>query len=450
MRYLRLQPYSIETEEGRTAERYRRALLATIASVLARAISWIGTILTVRMTLPYLGAEQFGAWMTIASFGAVLAFLDFGIGNALTNKVAVANGSDPQRLRVVISGGLGVLAVISLMFAAPLVAIASFLPWHSLFKLQSSVLAEEVRITAMLFGGLYAASIFTNSVGRVMGGLQRGFEANLAMAFGGLVGLIALFFAARAKAGLPVLLLCSMLSVQLANLMLLGRLWREGYFNVENWVLNMRSERSGLITSGGLFLFLQIAAMVGWGADSFIIASTTGAASVAAFAVVQRLTQLISQPLGMINAPLWGAYADAAARREHAFIKSTFKKSIGITFFASLCGAICLIIFGQQVIAVWTIGELKPSTSLLIVMAIWLVFESSGNALGILLNALDIVKQQVFVVGVFVAIAIPLKISLASNFGAVGLVTAGILAYAVTTIIGYGIIFRKDILGKMT
>lgn len=407
-------------------------------------------ILTVNLTLPYLGKERFGAWMTIASLTTMLTFLDLGIGNALTNKVAktASTGSKPH-LTTVISGGLGVLCIVSLILVVLLAVIAAILPWSSLMKLHSTQLSDEVRKAAILFAAFFGASTFSNGVSRVLFGLQRGFEVHLAGTIGSMASLLALYFAARAQAGLPVLLSCTMMGAQIANLFLFARLWREGQFSTFRWHRSIGSETPSLLHNGSLFFLLQIGTMVGWGADSLIIANATGAAAVAAYAVIQRLTLLVTQPLAMLNAPLWSAYADAHSRGENSFVRKTFKRSFTLTFTMSISGALLLVLIGQHVTQLWTHDQIKPETILLVVMSIWLVLESTGNSLGVLLNGLGIIKQQVWIVSTFILMVLPMKLLLASKFGVVGVVTAGIIAYLVTTVAGYGLIFRKELVERM-
>lgn len=74
-------PFPSDTEEGRAAERYRRASWTMLAHATSSAASMLAMVLSVSWTVPYLGPERFGAWMTIASLAAVLSFLDLGVGN---------------------------------------------------------------------------------------------------------------------------------------------------------------------------------------------------------------------------------------------------------------------------------------------------------------------------------------------------------------------------------
>lgn len=87
-RYLTFKPFETATEQGRSDERYRLAALTITANIFSRGMAMLVMVLSVTLTIPYLGAERFGVWMTIASFAGMLSFLDLGVGNALTNRVS--------------------------------------------------------------------------------------------------------------------------------------------------------------------------------------------------------------------------------------------------------------------------------------------------------------------------------------------------------------------------
>ena len=110
VKYLRFKPFDVSTEVGRGQERYRLALWSFIANILSKLMALAVMLLSIRWTLPYLGAERFGVWMTVASFTTMLVVLDLGIGNALINHSAHAAAEDnPEKLKKTISGSLGFL-----------------------------------------------------------------------------------------------------------------------------------------------------------------------------------------------------------------------------------------------------------------------------------------------------------------------------------------------------
>jgi O-antigen/teichoic acid export membrane protein len=252
---LRLHPFPVDTVEGRAAERYRRAMLSMLANGASRALSMLSMVLTIRWTVPYLGTERFGAWMAIASFAALLGFLDLGIGNSLTNRIAhVSNSGDSRTISKIVSGGLGLLLIVAVLLAPILATAASLLPWSSLIKTQSALLTKEVATTAGVFGVLFAITILTNGVARIFHGLQQGYEVHIAAMVGSLIGLTGLAFAVRIQAGLPVLLLCSMGGSILGNIALWIVLGLRGQFKTTNWNSNIRAEVPSLLRSGAFFL----------------------------------------------------------------------------------------------------------------------------------------------------------------------------------------------------
>jgi len=108
---------------------------------------------------------------------------------------------------------------------------------------------------------------------------------------------------------------------------------KRNLFSFAGLIQSIKKESPGLVSAGGLFLLLQIGVMLNTGADGLIVSSNLGVAQVAAFSLVQRLFQFSSQPMSIMNAPLWGAYSDADARGDKGFIKRTLFLSLRNTSF---------------------------------------------------------------------------------------------------------------------
>jgi len=442
-KYLRLTPFDTSSETGRTDERYRLAILSMSASVMSRGISMLVMILTVSLTLPYLGAERFGIWMTIASFVGILTFLDLGIGNALTNKVAqVATKNSPEALRQTISGGLGFLFILSTIIGAILFSITHILPWQQLIKVKDSTLNFEVKNTVAAFAILFGLNLFTNGIQRVFYGLQRAFEAHIVSIFGSLFSLLILWFATKNEAGILYLLAATLGSQSLVNLGLLIILVKRKLFTIDYFLKNTKNEAQHLIHTGGLFFLLQIGTMVAWGADSLIISSTLGVAQVAAFSIVQRIFQFISQPLNIFNAPLWGAYADANARGEKEFIRKTLKKSLLLTGIGSIVGVVTLILGSEQIVKFWTKESIQISAYLFMAFGLWVVIDSISSCFAMFLNGCNLVLPQVISFCILSVVGIPLKLWLVSHYGIEYMLVGFVLAYFFVFSFIYGIVYK--------
>lgn len=447
-RYLKAQPFDCATPEGRASERYRLAAWAVVANVSSKGAALAVMAFSISLTLPYLGTQRFGVWMTIASFSGMLSFLGLGVGNALTNLVASRSVARPQEVQRVITGGLGLLFLIGLVVALNLYVLVDFLPWDRIVKAGEPELLRQAQQAAKIFALLFGLNLFTTGIQSVFAGLQRTFEVHLVNTIGSLLALVCLWLASEAHAGLGLLLLSTLGVQTFVTLGLMFLLVRRQLFTIAQLAPAIRFESRGLLRSGGLFFVLQIGTMVGWGADALIISSTLGATSVAVFSVVTRLFQLVSQPLAMMNAPLWGAYADAYSKGDVGFIKKTLKASFLLTFIIASLAGVILYLLGPWLLAVWTGGLIVAPDYLLAAFAVWTVIDCCGGALGMFLNGMNIVKQQVLVVVLFCLLVLPLKIVGAAQFGVIAIPVVAILAYALTHGLLYGVVFLPHIKSK--
>ena len=407
-------------------------------------------VLSVRWTLPYLGQERFGAWMTIASFVGMLTFLDLGIGNALTNEVAkAAAGEDPSALTRVISGGLGILFLLGFAIGSILSVLAVNLPWVHIIKVTNPELLVEIGRALVVFSVLFGFNIFTSGLHRVFAGLQRSFEAHAVSAAGSIASLIALWSATRNASGIPVLLISTFGCQVIASFYLLTLLARRRLFRLSRIDLSISAETIVLLKVGGLFFILQVGTMVGWEADSLIIASTLGAAQVAVYSITQRLFQFVSQPLGMINAPLWGAYADAYARGDKTFIRRTLKRSMLLTAAGAVIGGGLLLAASPRLLKWWTLGAISVPLDFVTVFFIWTVCSTLGNAFAMMLNGCGVVREQVITVLLLTAMALPVKLIFLGLFGISGMVAGYTSLYLIIVLFIYGLVYKAKLSDKM-
>src|SRR5271154_5312389 len=118
------------TDQTRGAERVRRAALTGGAATLARVMQIGTSLITVPLTLKYLGNERFGLWMTISAVLGMASFADFGVGNGVLNTVAKAYGEDDiLGIRSAVSSGFAVLSSIAVTLLLVFFSIYRFVNW---------------------------------------------------------------------------------------------------------------------------------------------------------------------------------------------------------------------------------------------------------------------------------------------------------------------------------
>ena len=159
LRWLSLTPFHQSTPEGRAQERHRRVALTAVASALAKILSVGTALISVPLTLHYLGVERFGMWMTISSLIAMLAFADFGIANGVLSAVAEAHGRDDRAaLQRIVSSGFFMLTAIAAGLLALFVALYAHVIWHAVFNVQSALPRAEAGPVLALLAACFACA----------------------------------------------------------------------------------------------------------------------------------------------------------------------------------------------------------------------------------------------------------------------------------------------------
>lgn len=445
LRWLSLKPFDSSTPEGRAAERHRRATLTAVASVLAKLVSVGTALITIPLTLHYLGVERFGMWMTISSLVALLAFADFGIANGVLNVVAAAHGRDDAAgVRRAIASGLFILGVSSAMLLALFGLAYPFIEWPSVFNVHSPQARAEAGPAIAAFVVCYAVTIPLVVVQRAQMGLQQGFLASLWQCAGSLCALVAVLLAIGLQAGLPWLVLALTGAPLLAAL--LNTLY---FFGVAqpglrpNWASVSRLVCRAVAGTGALFFVLQLTAAVTYSSDGFVIAQLLGAPAVAEYAVPEKMFALLSIAVAMALGPLWPAYGEAIARGDVEWVSRTVRKSLLIATTLTAAGASILVVGGPWIIRLWIGDGVLVSHGVLVALACWKTIEAAGVAVAMYLNAANVVLMQVIVSVVTCVVAFTLKLWLVPLVGVAGAVWATAMAYLLFAGVPYAIYLHR-------
>ena len=434
---------------GNPSARSRVALLTALANGLNKAIGMILILAAMSWTLPYLGETLTGVWLTIISLVTILAFLDLGLGNAMTNHASAALVAGRQQLSREVSVGLLLVAVLSVMVTSFSIMAIHFLPWQLFFKVpqgEGAEVHEQIKIALIAFSALFGLHIWTNGVIKTLVGMQKAPLAYSLQAALGLVALIVLYGLTRYESPIHYLLVCLMAPPIVAGFLMATQLANQGVLKIREGLQGFPAGWRKFAGLGGYFFLLQLCATLGWGADTLIISSTLGVAAVAPFVLCQRLFQFASQPVAIMATPLWPAYANALACGDKPYIRRLLYTSMGL---ASLVGGALILLI--VVISPWLVHMLVEDVisvpdSLLTIFACWVFLEILGATFAMFLNGLGIVRLQAIIACVYVAVSLPLKFWAIQQWGLTGLVGVGIVSYLGIVVLPYSLIlvFKKE------
>lgn len=428
-----------ESAEGRARERQRRIVLQALASALAKAISVGTALISVPLSLHYLGTERFGMWMTMSSLVALLSFADLGIGNGLLSSVAAAHGRDDRKkIRELVSSAYFALGLIAVMVLAFFALAYAFVPWHRVFNVQSELARAEAGPSIAVMVTCFALAIPIGVVQRTQLGLQMGYASSLWQCVASLLGLAGVMSAIWQEAPLPLLLMAyagAPLLVGLVNSLVFFLYQQRDlapYFGDVS-----RAGIRILAGTGLLFLVLQVAGSLTFMSDSFIIAQKLGAAAVSQYAVPEKLFGLIGMIIGFALSPLWPAYGEAIARGDVKWVRATLRSSLLISAAVAATGSGILIVAAPWIIKLWVGHAVAPPLLLLLGLGIWRVCDGVGNSLAMFLNGARVVRLQVAISLITAVVAVSLKFYFVEAIGAAGVIWATIISYFILTIFPY-------------
>lgn len=441
----------ISTEASRSALRKRRASAAAIASIVARATGFLTSLVSVPLTLNYLGNERFGLWMALSSALVFLSFADLGLGNGLMTSIAQCHGRDDLAgARRQISSAFILLSGIAVAVALSGLAVCNLVDFASIFSVRDSLAISEARVSMLILVLGFALNMPLGVVIRAQTGFQGGFQSNLWQAAGNLLGLVLVLLAINFRGGLPWLVAGFAGGPLLATAMNFGF-----YFFAQNPSLRPsfrlfdRKVARSLFRVGVLFLVLQVAGSLAMYSDNFILASRLGADSVAELAVPARLFLIIASVGAVVTTPLWPAYGEACARGDTRWVAATLKKSLLTMFLYASGASLLLLIFGETILRAWVGDSVRPSPALMGALALWTVLSAVGHALAMFMNGVQIIRMQVYSASAFAVAGFLLKWLLAPSYGGAGLVWGGILAFVTTSALPYAVLLPGRLRGML-
>ncbi len=421
---MRLKPFDTSHDEGRSRERYRRAALTTLASVLGKGVNVFTSLLTVRLTLRYLGTERYGLWMSVTSIVSLLFFADLGIGNGLLNAIAEARGKDDvDAVHRSVSSAFFVLVGITAVFLTVFACVYPFIPWPRVFNVSSPIAVHEAGPAVIVFLICFLANIPLDVVQRVQTGHQEGYLANFWTIVGNLTGLGALLVVMQRHGGLPWLILAILGGGVLG---VLGNWLQEFGFARPELIPKPSCWDSAvarrILGTGVMFFLLQICGILTLPLDYIIITQVLGPEAVTQYSVPIRPFLLVISVASMFVFPLWPAYGEAYARGDAEWVKSTFRHSLGYSVMVFGPVVLALAAMGKIIMRIWVGQQVHPTWSLLCGTAAYAILLIFYNPISTFLSGINKMKFQVAVWLTQGILAAVLKVAMARKFGITGVI----------------------------
>jgi O-antigen/teichoic acid export membrane protein len=427
----RLQPAS----DGQ--RRYVRILQAVLTNLAGRGVGVLVSVISIPLTVNYLGAERYGVWVTISTMLMWLNIADLGLGNGLTNALSECYGNNrPDLAQRYVATAFWILSGLAGAIGALFALVWPVVDWPMLFNINSDVARAEIGPAVALAVGIFLFQLPLSLTAKIYNAHQEGALANVWAAAGNVASLLALIVVTQARVGLVWLIFAisgTVFVVSAAN-----TLWL--FAKKKPWLLPKprfidRNSVKRLLSTGGMFFVIQIAVLLIFQTDNIIIARFLGAQEVTPYSIAWRLFSYATLIQAFIFPNLWPAYSEAFARRDNAWIKHAFRTNLAASLLLTIFCILPLVLFGREIISLWVGIEAVPPFSLLLWMGGWSIIYTVMTSVACILNGSGNMRGQMIYGMATAIINIALSIVLVIPFGITGVIAATVIAYLVCNVI---------------
>ena len=416
--------------------RYVKATRTTMTSGLSTVLAAVTGFISVALTVRYLGIERYGLWLTIFTLLAWLNLTDFGVGNALINKLSHSSGRNQQgEAQNYVATAFWMLSLVGVLIILTGIILGTSLPWASMLNVKSVEAGLELPLAITLSFVIYGLGFPLSITRNVYSGYQEGYYANLWDIAANILSLISIVIVTRFNGGLPLLVAAVFGTRQVvlaASAVFLFGTHRPWLTPAPRQV--RKAYLRPLLGLGMMFLVLQLILLLNTQLDNIIIIRILGPEKVAVFGVVWKLFSYVGMLQIWFLAPLWPAYGEAYARGDVFWIRRTLKYSllIAVSLTAIVSGG--LAIFAKDIIRVWVGADLVPSFKLIIEMALLQVLWACTQPFVFFLNGISRLRGQILYGLATAVLSVILKIIFTSRWGIEGPIAAILTAYILISV----------------
>lgn len=378
-----------------------------------KGINIVLTFLLVPLTIRYIGAVEYGVWITLLSIFSWISLIEVGFGNGLRNRLSESLAKNNLKAaRIYVSTAYLIMIIITILLVILTCLILPSISLQSALNTTYSITENTLKLLSLI--------------------LIAGIGLNMALA---------LFKSVAFSLQIPVVeassqsltLLISVLGIflllqnEFSSIIRLGVLYASGliasslvfsaivFKKVPDIIprfkyVSLKKTRP-MMSLGFGYLVIQVSAMIIYSTDNIIISHILNPEYVTTYSTTMKLFMGFNLLQVIILTPLWSAYTDAYIKKELGWIKKTLLQMIVLML--PFAGLITLTAYHcQRLVAVWigkTLNIQIPST-LIWFLALYTFLLLWNNIFGYLLSGIGKIRLS-SIIFVFAAIInIPLSI----------------------------------------
>lgn len=416
--------------------RNRRLATGIASGVVTKGAGFLVTIITVPMTLHYLGSERYGIWVTMISMLAWLSMVDLGVANGLTPALSAAFGKNRMDLaRGYVATAFWALTAIAAITGVLIALGWIWIDWSRAFNIKHPGLVHEVSIAMALAVGIFLVNLPLAINQRIFLAYQQGLTANLWQLAISLAGVTGIYLVTWTQGGLVYLVLGysgAQLLVSLASAIWLFGWWKP---QLRPLVRPNMTESKHVLSLGGMFFINQIATLLIFQKDNILITHYLGPAQATPYNITWQMFFYLNAINILISPYLGPSFGEAYAKGDLVWMRRAFGRYIGATCCVAVPAVALLAWFHQSILAVWVGSDVVPTTATVFWMALWsLLLALLGPVVSLLIGVGKLKRYTISnVLAAFFSLI--LSVWLIGSVGVAGVIMASVVSFLVLVVI---------------
>ncbi len=426
-------PYETDTLEGRANERSRNMALTAITAMLAKAVAMVTPLITVRITLSYLGEETYGLWSTVTTFFALFAYADLGLGSGLQTELSHASAlKDKQNCRKLVSTTYAILSIIALILIIIFIICYPIIDWNGIVNAQTPEAKELAGKVVIAILVPKVINIPMALIQRTQNAMQEGYRTNLWQLSGNILSLIFVVTISICDGGKIFMMgASSSIVVIVATLNMLFYFGKQRpelkpSFRLFDWEMGKK-----LLTTGIAFFVLSIFTSISLSIDNWIVAQTSSLSDVTPYSIMLKLANMVNVVSMMLSTPLWAANGEALERGEISWVRKKTYEVAKLSAILSIAFSLFMIIACKPALWILTDNEVKADFGILVGMCLLNILISVTNPYFMILNSARVIKFQIVNYIVYAIISLPMKFYLGNIYGVKVIPWIGAISYLI-------------------
>jgi O-antigen/teichoic acid export membrane protein len=421
--------------------RTKQILLGSGAMMFSTLVNTMTRVGMVALLARIYAREEFGVWVAITSMTAVIATSDFGIGNALRNKLAalVTKGKiGNDEAREYFLSVFYFLLIAAFLFSIGLLIAGHFIPFQLLFKTSDVSLQHAGAYILIAVQIIFLFSIPLGLASVMFFAYQETlWSAAFSMAYGlfsmVIVCILALIKQSIVSTAIYYFLAGLVINVVGTAAFLVRRRWNPFQVTLRLILPRVWS----LLSISMRFAAIQVAGAFIYNSATLVTSAIIGVADASEYNLVQKLyTLAIALYLSVYN-PLWMGYAAAIHRDDWNWCKRTLEHTLILTTIVFGGIAIIFTFFGNFFLQILAGKGYVSQSMLFALLGLWALFYILWSCVMAFLTAAENVNIMV-IFTVFIAIIFtPISGIIGQNLGIIGIAASSALAFTPLAIIGH-------------